>query len=228
MRRGAAGLRSRARSHRETYAGRCTRVGEIGAGQTTKLFNQMICGITFVAVAEVATLAARAGVDAAAIPAALADGRANSRILQEYMPRMARHDRTRSGRIDTMLKDLEAVAELADRMAPSSRVPSLLQRCIESSSSADLEPRTRRRSSISSNDRFCPSFTIVHAYEHADALVTPIHSRLLITPQTEKESCHSAPNFEISQNFACIKSATARRSVGTIFVAGDLARPRSA
>jgi 3-hydroxyisobutyrate dehydrogenase-like beta-hydroxyacid dehydrogenase len=103
----------RARPVIETYAGRCTRVGEIGAGQTTKLFNQAICGIAFVATAEVAALAKRAGIDAAAIPSAIAGGRADSRILQEYMPRMARGDRERSGRIDTMVKDLEAVAAMA-------------------------------------------------------------------------------------------------------------------
>ena len=103
----------RARPIIETYAGRCTRVGDIGAGQTTKLFNQALCGITFVAVAEVTALAIRAGIDASAIPAAIAGGRADSRILQEFMPRMARHDRERTGRIDTMLKDLAAVAELA-------------------------------------------------------------------------------------------------------------------
>lgn len=103
----------RARQVMEAYAGRCTRVGGVGAGQTTKLFNQALCGITFVAVAEVTALALRAGIDAAAIPAAIAGGRADSRILQEYMPRMARHDRDRSARIDTMLKDLQAFAELA-------------------------------------------------------------------------------------------------------------------
>jgi 3-hydroxyisobutyrate dehydrogenase-like beta-hydroxyacid dehydrogenase len=103
----------RARPIIETYAGCCTRVGGIGAGQTTKLFNQAICGITFVAIAEVTALAIRAGVDAAGIPAAIAGGRADSRILQEFMPRMARHDRERTGRIDTMLKDLQAVAEMA-------------------------------------------------------------------------------------------------------------------
>jgi 3-hydroxyisobutyrate dehydrogenase len=97
----------------DTYAGRCTRMGAIGAGQTTKLFNQALCGIAFVATAEVTALARRAGVDAAAIPGALAGGRADSRVLQEFMPRMLESDGIRSGRIDTMVKDLLAVAELA-------------------------------------------------------------------------------------------------------------------
>ena len=97
----------------ETYAGRCTLMGPIGAGQTTKLLNQAMCAVAFVAVAEITALAKRAGIDAAKIPPALAGGRADSRILQEFMPRMAANDRTRSGRIDTMVKDLDAVAEFA-------------------------------------------------------------------------------------------------------------------
>jgi 3-hydroxyisobutyrate dehydrogenase len=96
-----------------TYAGRCTLMGGTGAGQTTKLFNQALCAIAFVAVAEITAFAQRAGVDATLIPQALAGGRADSRIMQEYMPRMATGDGERSARIDTMVKDLGAVANLA-------------------------------------------------------------------------------------------------------------------
>ena len=96
-----------------TYAGRSTLMGGSGAGQTTKLLNQALCAVAFVTVAEITALAKHAGIDAAVIPAAIAGGRADSRILQEYMPRMARGDRERSGRIDTMVKDLDAVAEFA-------------------------------------------------------------------------------------------------------------------
>ena len=60
------------------------------------------------AVAEATRLALDAGVDATRIPAALAGGRADSRILQEFMGKMARFDLTPTGRIDNMLKDLEA------------------------------------------------------------------------------------------------------------------------
>jgi 3-hydroxyisobutyrate dehydrogenase len=97
----------------ETYAGRVTLMGPTGAGQTTKLINQAICGVAFLTLAEVTVLAKRAGIDAGKIPAAIAGGRADSRLLQEFLPRMARGDTERTGRIDIMLKDLEAVAELA-------------------------------------------------------------------------------------------------------------------
>jgi 2-hydroxy-3-oxopropionate reductase len=90
-----------------------TRMGGPGAGQTTKLINQVLCGLGFLAVAEATALAEAAGVDAAAIPRALAGGRADSAILQEYMPRMAARDYRRTGRIDNMVKDLNGAADLA-------------------------------------------------------------------------------------------------------------------
>jgi 2-hydroxy-3-oxopropionate reductase len=90
-------------------------MGPSGAGQATKLINQVLCGIGFLAVAEATQLALDAGVDAAKIPAALKGGRADSAILQEYMPRYAAHDYRRTGRIDNMVKDLNNVQDLARR-----------------------------------------------------------------------------------------------------------------
>jgi 2-hydroxy-3-oxopropionate reductase len=90
-----------------------TRMGGPGAGQTTKLINQVLCGLGFLAVAEATALAEAAGVEAAMIPKALAGGRADSAILQEYMPRMAARDYRRTGRIDNMVKDLNGAADLA-------------------------------------------------------------------------------------------------------------------
>lgn len=90
-----------------------TRMGGPGAGQTTKLINQVLCGLNFLAVAEATALAEAAGVDAAMIPQALRGGRADSAILQEYMPRFAARDYRRTGRIDNMVKDLNAAQDLA-------------------------------------------------------------------------------------------------------------------
>lgn len=90
-----------------------TRMGGPGAGQTTKLINQVLCGLGFLAVAEATALAEAAGVDAARIPEALRGGRADSAILQEYMPRFAARDYRRTGRIDNMVKDLAGAQDLA-------------------------------------------------------------------------------------------------------------------
>ncbi|MCV6594301.1 MAG: NAD(P)-dependent oxidoreductase [Silicimonas sp.] len=90
-----------------------THMGPSGAGQTTKLINQVLCGLGFLAVAEATQLALDAGVDAEKIPQALKGGRADSALLQEYLPRFATRDYRRTGRIDNMVKDLNAVNDLA-------------------------------------------------------------------------------------------------------------------
>ena len=90
-----------------------TLMGPNGAGQTTKLINQVLCALNFVAVAEATQLALDAGVDAAKIPAALKGGRADSAVLQEFMGKMAAKDYTPAGRIDNMVKDLNGVQDLA-------------------------------------------------------------------------------------------------------------------
>lgn len=90
-----------------------THMGPSGAGQTTKLINQVLCGLGFLAVAEATQLALDAGVDAAKIPQALKGGRADSALLQEYLPRFVEKDYRRTGRIDNMVKDLNAVNDLA-------------------------------------------------------------------------------------------------------------------
>jgi 2-hydroxy-3-oxopropionate reductase len=92
-----------------------THMGPCGAGQTTKLINQVLCGLNFLAVAEATQLALDAGVNAAKIPQALKGGRADSAILQEYMPRYVAKDYRRTGRIDNMVKDLNGAQDLARR-----------------------------------------------------------------------------------------------------------------
>lgn len=96
-----------------------THMGPSGAGQTTKLINQVLCGLGFLAVAEATQLALDAGVDAAKIPQALKGGRADSALLQEYLPRFVTKDYRRTGRIDNMVKDLNAVNDLARQTGTS-------------------------------------------------------------------------------------------------------------
>lgn len=112
---GAAADVADARAVLRHLAANITHMGPVGAGQTTKLINQALCGVGFMAVAEATQLALDAGVDAAKIPQALKGGRADSAILQEYMPRFAARDDRRTGRIDNMVKDLNGVQDLARR-----------------------------------------------------------------------------------------------------------------
>lgn len=103
----------RARTVMKHLCANYTLMGPNGAGQTTKLINQLFCAVAFQAVAEAVKLAEAGGVDPALIPAALRGGRADSNIMQEYMGKFARRDFSPTGRIDNMLKDLDSLQAFA-------------------------------------------------------------------------------------------------------------------
>lgn len=108
---------ARARDVLGAVASNITHMGPAGAGQATKLINQVLCGLNFLAVAEATALAEAAGIAVDRIPQALKGGRADSAILQEYMPRFAARDYRRTGRIDNMVKDLDGALALARETA---------------------------------------------------------------------------------------------------------------
>ena len=95
-------------------AGNFTRMGDVGAGQTTKMINQAIVGAGFVVMAEVLALAERSGIDAAALPGCLAGGFADSALLKRIYPQMqARAFDPPKGYARQLLKDLHALSDFA-------------------------------------------------------------------------------------------------------------------
>ena len=95
-------------------AARFTRMGESGAGQTTKLCNQIIVGSLLPVIAEAIRLAEAAGVDATKLPEALKGGFADSLPLQIFGARMASRTFEPSiGAAALMLKDLSNAAAVA-------------------------------------------------------------------------------------------------------------------
>lgn len=104
----------RARPYVLAMARRFTHMGPTGAGQTTKLCNQVIVGCAMAVLAEATRLAVNAGIDANRLPEALAGGFADSIPLQLFVPRMAQGIHSPPlGHIATMLKDLDTVADVA-------------------------------------------------------------------------------------------------------------------
>ena len=106
----------RARPLWDALAGRATLMGPNGAGQATKMINQVLVSTGVAVLAEACAFAERAGIDAAKIPQALAGGRADSRQLQEMFPKMVRSEFSITGRASLMLKDLELIHDLARRV----------------------------------------------------------------------------------------------------------------
>ncbi len=104
----------RARPVIADLAGRFTHMGPVGAGQATKMVNQVIVGSTFAVLAEALALAERAGIDAAKLPECLGGGYADSAMLQRMYPRMVRREYTPpAGYLRQLLKDLDMVHDLA-------------------------------------------------------------------------------------------------------------------
>ncbi|MCG6874636.1 MAG: NAD(P)-dependent oxidoreductase [Betaproteobacteria bacterium] len=95
------------------YGTNITRMGPIGAGQTTKLCNQIIVGTTIAIVAEAVRLAESAGVDASLLPAALAGGQADSRPLQTWAPRMVDGWTERLAAANLFVKDVGTALDVA-------------------------------------------------------------------------------------------------------------------
>lgn len=95
---------------------RVTRMGPNGAGQVTKLCNQLIVAANAVLIAEAVALAEKAGVDASKLAPALAGGFADSKPFQLLAPRMsARQFEPVQWRVQTLLKDLDMAVAHARR-----------------------------------------------------------------------------------------------------------------
>jgi 3-hydroxyisobutyrate dehydrogenase len=93
---------------------RWTRVGDLGAGQTLKLCNQLIVSSNLIAIAEALTLARAGGLDPKMVPDALTGGFADSLPMQIFGRRMAEGiTLPMLGELGLMLKDLSAIDELA-------------------------------------------------------------------------------------------------------------------
>ena len=91
-------------------------MGETGAGQVTTACNQILTGVTVVAVAEALTLARRCGVDGEKVRQALLGGFAYSRILENHGGRMLAGNFAPGFKTWMHQKDLRIVLEEAHRL----------------------------------------------------------------------------------------------------------------
>ena len=88
-----------------------TLVGDVGAGQTCKVANQIIVALTIEAVGEALLFASKAGVDPARVREALMGGFAGSRILEVHGERMIERTFEPGFRIALHQKDLGLALE---------------------------------------------------------------------------------------------------------------------
>jgi 2-hydroxy-3-oxopropionate reductase len=93
-----------------------THVGPHGAGQTTKVANQIIVALNIEAVAEALVFASKAGADPAKVRQALMGGFANSRILEVHAERMINRTFNPGFRIKLHQKDLNLALQSAKEL----------------------------------------------------------------------------------------------------------------
>ncbi len=87
------------------------RTGDIGAGNATKLANQIIVAINIAAVSEALTLAAKVGVEPDLVYKAIRGGLAGSTVLDAKAPMMMDRNFKPGFRINLHIKDLKNVLD---------------------------------------------------------------------------------------------------------------------
>ena len=87
--------------------------GDVGAGNTTKLANQIIVACNIRAVAEALTLAKKAGVDPQMVYQAIRGGLAGSTVFDAKAPMMISNNTKPGFKIDLHIKDLNNVLDCA-------------------------------------------------------------------------------------------------------------------
>ncbi|WP_038203093.1 2-hydroxy-3-oxopropionate reductase [Xenophilus azovorans] len=90
-----------------------TLVGDVGAGQITKVANQIIVALNIAAVGEALVFASKAGADPAKVRQALMGGFASSRILEVHGERMIKRTFDPGFRISLHQKDLNLAMQSA-------------------------------------------------------------------------------------------------------------------
>ena len=97
----------------DIMGGSVVRIGDIGAGNITKLANQMIVALNIAAVSEAFTLATKAGVDPTAVFDAIKGGLAGSTVMNAKMPMILNNNFAPGFRIELHIKDLQNALDTA-------------------------------------------------------------------------------------------------------------------
>lgn len=97
----------------KAMAGSVVRVGDVGAGNVTKLSNQIIVAVNIAAVSEAFVLAKKADVDPNLVFAAIKGGLAGSNVMNAKAPMMLERHFDPGFRIDLHIKDLQNALDAA-------------------------------------------------------------------------------------------------------------------
>lgn len=117
-----------ARPVMDCYAKKVTLMGPVGAGQATKVCNQLIIGAEICAIAEALNFASRFGMNASGLADALQGGWADSPVLQDHGRRMAVADYSDPADASMMMKDIDIACDMGKRTDSPMPVSGVVQK----------------------------------------------------------------------------------------------------
>ena len=116
----------------KTMASTVTLVGGVGAGNITKLANQMIVAINIAAISEAYSLAKKAGVDPENVYQAIRSGLAGSVVMDQKSEKIFHGDFTPGFRIELHIKDLQNALDTSHGVNVSAPFTSLAMEIMQS------------------------------------------------------------------------------------------------
>ncbi|MBO0812644.1 MAG: NAD(P)-dependent oxidoreductase [Microlunatus sp.] len=123
-----------------TIAKATHRIGDVGAGETLKLLNNLMFGAINAVTAEIISLAEHAGLEAGRFAEIIMDSGAASvsGLFRDITPRMAAHSYDPAFAINLLAKDVRLAAELARSLDRSAPMADLVQAITERAVSGGL------------------------------------------------------------------------------------------
>ncbi|MDH6364111.1 2-hydroxy-3-oxopropionate reductase [Enterococcus sp. PF1-24] len=122
-----------------TMASSVTLVGEVGAGNITKLANQMIVAVNIAAISEAYSLAKKAGVSPDAVYQAIRSGLAGSTVMDQKSEKIFSGNFEPGFRIELHIKDLQNALDTSHDINVSTPFTSLAMDIMQSLKAHDLE-----------------------------------------------------------------------------------------
>lgn len=112
-------------------ASSATLVGEVGAGNTTKLANQIIVALNIAAVSEAFILAEKSGVNPKSVYEAIRGGLAGSTVMDSKGPMMIERNFNPGFKIDLHIKDLQNALDTSHKIGLSLPLTSIIMEILQ-------------------------------------------------------------------------------------------------
>lgn len=125
----------------EVLGGSATLVGGVGAGNITKLANQMIVAVNIAAVSEAYSLAKKADVDPESVYQAIRGGLAGSAVMEQKSMKILTGDFEPGFRVELHIKDLQNALNTSHEITVATPFTALAMEVLQSLKAHGLEKK---------------------------------------------------------------------------------------